>query len=635
MLCEVCSNIFHDDSLEPWLARTVEGKYGPQVTHDKWLPHQPTAAAVRQAADAGCHVCLRVLHEFPVLTTATVYTVLVLRDRYGFLNLQVSPTPVKYNRSGTDFVLEQLHDSGSALGLSEKSLAEVSTGGQCCMDLAKFWLDDCLRCHARCSASSSRQGLWNPTRLLKLEGDTVRLVQTSDEQPGGPYATLSHCWGPHDIDMLTPENLEQLKIGRQIETFLPSFRDCYRVCQSLEIHYLWIDSFCIMQGPSAESIEDWERESVLMENIYANSLLNIGASHASSSLGGCFQDRQENVYSSIPHRLQWRPTSKQSSQTYNLRLWGTPIRSRFNNHHLFSRAWVVQEQLLSRRMLHFGRDQIWWQCAEELLLSEGWPSKSQIETCTTINTARPAGLEAYTGRLHEFWNGIMNVYSRCGLTMPEKDKYRAIQAISSHIARTTADDFVEGFFWSQLPKALCWMTSHDPADKAVKRNYRAQKYRAPSWSWASMDCELYFSESMDVNKPGELLAAAICTIVLSMGGNQAGRALVCLGKVFPLSKINTKEIGNAKFAFCGGTLTCHLDEAAVPQYNTRADLVFFPINIEEGTLAGQEPTMSGLVLARCPNGTLSRIGQAYAGLYTFSAVLRAYQLTRARLLILV
>lgn len=339
--------------------------------------------------------------------------------------------------------------------------------------------------------------------------------------------------------------------------------------------------------------------------------------------------------SSIPHMLRWRPTPKQSRQIYALQRSTPRFGMEFNKHHLFSRAWVVQERLLSRRMLHFGKDQIWWQCAEEPLLCERWPSRASVSTRRIVNVVSPAGLETYTGRLNVFWKGIMNVYSRCGLTMPEKDKYRAIQAISSHIARNTADDFVEGFFWSQLPKALCWMTVHERPDIAAKHNHRAAKYRAPSWSWASMDCRLNFSPSTTENKPGELLAAAICTTVLSIGGNHAGRALVCLGKVFPLSKIYTDDRGIAQFEFYDGVLNCHLDEVIIPQYSMRAGLVFFPINFKERTLAWQGPTVSGLVLARCPNGTLSRIGNVEDGPYEFSAFLRAYQLTRARLLILI
>lgn len=159
MLCDACSDIFHDDSLEPWLARTVKGESGPLVTHDKWQPHQPTAAAVRQAADAGCYICMCVLYKFPGLTTATVYTVTASVEDYIFLGLEFCPTPAEINRRGVDFLLEGLNDNGSTLALSEKSLAEASTGGQCCMDLARFWLDNCLRCHARCSTSASQQSL--------------------------------------------------------------------------------------------------------------------------------------------------------------------------------------------------------------------------------------------------------------------------------------------------------------------------------------------------------------------------------------------------------------------------------------------------------------------------------------------
>ncbi|KAK4503025.1 hypothetical protein PRZ48_006452 [Zasmidium cellare] len=624
MLCERCTSIFSDDALEHWLSKTSIKNGYVVVSGEKWLEHHATASALREAAAAGCFICSGTVHRFPDLASGTVYSMSVFTKTQAFNNVEVMPIGAKDKLRRAMFHLEAVDETSKVFELSNLSLAESSTGGRHCLDLAKYWLDECCRRHQRCRAGQTPERY--PTRLLSIDGDLLRLVTTEDEKPHGYYATLSHCWGTHPIDVLTPSNNYDFTAGRRIQDLPPSFRDFCNVCQHLNIRYVWIDSFCILQGSSPESVQDWERESLLMETVYANSLLNIGASHASSSQDGCFQPRPGFVQT---HFLHWKASTNEPSQMYALTDFHRDRNTSFNNLHLFSRAWVVQERLLSPRMLHFGKDQLWWQCAEAPLLCEQYPGSGWKLTCPSINTLRPAGIEEYQGNLNELWNGIMTVYSGCGITKPHTDKQRAIQGIGNRIARITDDVFVEGFLWKQLPRALCWQVTYEAREVG-----RARKYRAPSWSWVSMDCPLYFDESMNKSKAGDSLAAAICT-----GQHDTRRFLVCVGKLLPLtwSPKSTDSQIRLQIADLNDTLTCTMDDLDVSETAIRAmDLAFLPIFVD----IDEEPpillsSIVGIVLSRCEDGSWSRIGMSYTGSYKIENLLSRLQVTRGSLVVLV
>jgi hypothetical protein len=65
------------------------------------------------------------------------------------------------------------------------------------------------------------------------------------------------------------------------------------VARKLHVRYLWIDSLCIIQ----DDTEDWRTESLRMDQVYKNALLNIAATAASDSRRGLFYSR--------PHLVPW------------------------------------------------------------------------------------------------------------------------------------------------------------------------------------------------------------------------------------------------------------------------------------------------------------------------------------------
>lgn len=70
----------------------------------------------------------------------------------------------------------------------------ISTASDGSWAVAEGWIRRCFTNHKLCAAVTDSPH-WYPTRLLKIVEDSVKLIETSEETPTGPYVTLSHCWG--------------------------------------------------------------------------------------------------------------------------------------------------------------------------------------------------------------------------------------------------------------------------------------------------------------------------------------------------------------------------------------------------------------------------------------------------------
>ncbi|PVH78553.1 heterokaryon incompatibility, partial [Cadophora sp. DSE1049] len=61
-----------------------------------------------------------------------------------------------------------------------------------------------------------------------------------------------------------------------------TFLDSFEVAKRLGVHYIWIDSLCIIQ--EGDNYSDWKKEAPMMYQVYTNSFLNVSANWGSSGL---------------------------------------------------------------------------------------------------------------------------------------------------------------------------------------------------------------------------------------------------------------------------------------------------------------------------------------------------------------
>lgn len=131
-----------------------------------------------------------------------------------------------------------------------------------------------------------------------------------------------------------------------------TFRDAVTVVRNFHIRYLWIDAPCILQG----NREDWAIESSRMFQYFHRAAFTIAAAWAENGSQGLFSYR--NPLLTRPFRF---PLASADAASEALRFYAR-YASEEPPGPLCSRAWVLQEQLLSRRTLRFGKNYLSWQC---------------------------------------------------------------------------------------------------------------------------------------------------------------------------------------------------------------------------------------------------------------------------------
>jgi len=131
-----------------------------------------------------------------------------------------------------------------------------------------------------------------------------------------------------------------------------TFIDAIEIALAVGFQYLWIDSLCIIQDDK----EDWETEAARMASVYGGSSLNIAAASAEDGTYGCFPRHTDH-----PMGLEVELCINGRKEVHHFVRTGSYEQCVTNNH-LASRAWTVQEKVLSPRTLHCGDQGVFWEC---------------------------------------------------------------------------------------------------------------------------------------------------------------------------------------------------------------------------------------------------------------------------------
>jgi hypothetical protein len=251
-----------------------------------------------------------------------------------------------------------------------------------------------------------------------------------------------------------------------------TFQNAIEVARQLGIHYLRIDSLCIVQ----DDPEDWAQESSKMWHIYANSTLTIAASAADNAARGFLEKRP------FPYGLL-----KEGSDTRRINIREDLHRKDRRRHNvLATRGWVLQERLLSRRILYFEEAEMKWECRTLQACecgSEDW-SHTQPVSLTTAHSHLYPGVS--TADTYQWWrNVIVEHYSNLQLTR-WTDRLPALSGLAALVRAKTQDTYLAGLWLSDLANGLLWESAEWGSwNKDTKLGYLQEKQH-PSWSWTHM-----------------------------------------------------------------------------------------------------------------------------------------------------
>ncbi|RFU75115.1 heterokaryon incompatibility [Trichoderma arundinaceum] len=263
------------------------------------------------------------------------------------------------------------------------------------------------------------------------------------------------------------------------------------VTRCLGIRYLWIDSMCIMQDDDAEK----GKEIALMGEIYYNSSLNISATDSTSGADGLIFPR--DISKTTPCRVSMNTPDG----ILDLVAFHNKVVVESDEGELNRRGWVLQERILSPRVLHFTRDQIYWEC-NSLLASEIRPQGERIDPTDSndmrgiLGASYPAALP--DERMKALWYDAVRQYSATSLSF-FGDRLLAVSALAerySIVGEQSPDDYVAGIWVSHLPLALVWRRIPVSDTSSALQQNEIQEQIAPTWSWAALTCAI---ESADMD----------------------------------------------------------------------------------------------------------------------------------------
>jgi hypothetical protein len=336
-----------------------------------------------------------------------------------------------------------------------------------------------------------------PTRVVDVsdfeESGIIKICMGSGLS--GQFVALSHRWvsGQMPDWVTTRKTVQQRMTGFPLRELPPSLVDAVKVTRKLGLRYLWVDSVCIMQ----DSASDWEIESSRMADIYAGAFVTLFADCGCDDNAGFLSARQS--YGPAPIFLKVQSGNLPPLPVYvryadaSIRQWDQPakghlFRSNVNESFLSDRAWILQERVMSRRILHFGKDQLFWECRTTALAEDGHLFQQEHLRKWLIDSQQVIlGTSLTDLELHLRWAKLVEVYTARKLTKG-KDKLTALSGIASIFGKRTQERYLAGLWKNSFHLNLLWQSDIKDPDE---RPARPLDYRAPSWSWASVDCAVY------------------------------------------------------------------------------------------------------------------------------------------------
>jgi hypothetical protein len=300
------------------------------------------------------------------------------------------------------------------------------------------------------------------------------------------YVVLSHVWGGVEIICKTTRhNISEYETkGIELDSLPRTFKEAILLTLDLDLQYIWIDSLCIIQ----DDPEDWQDEAAKMATVFREAILTLSATTSSNCFGGCgYSDALQPASHFEGTVLPF------AARDTSLASWDNPFK-RIVKGPVHQRAWIFQEKLLSRRIVHTTNEQFVWQCAslvqsEDRCYKQDWRMDSYSEL-GLLDSHVQEGVEGdaqlKTQEVKSFfwdmrwWTWVHDYMSR-KLSHPS-DQYAAFAGAVQLFREMTGDEPVAGLWRRHLPLHLAWKVFQGSMgiDHLPTRGTRR-----PSWTWMS------------------------------------------------------------------------------------------------------------------------------------------------------
>lgn len=344
------------------------------------------------------------------------------------------------------------------------------------VSLIRRWIERCDKHHASTCSGRNKDLLLPKARLSLIDVEDLCIVTPNEPVR---YAALSYVWGTAEVPMAKKANITFLRLpgaflkGGTLE--LPAtIHDAVRLCASIGIRYLWVDSMCIVQDDAESKMEQIKA----MSSIYANAYLTLVALTSEGANAGIPRVSQGSRSSSGPSPFVHLPCQtliKASQGAIGL----PPVTHAPST--WTKRAWTLQETVLSKRLLCLSFVASW--ACPGAQWSEDLEMISEMES-------QPASTEEYDKLSIPDWpdmsqySSLASSYAARRLTMSE-DTLNAFEGIVAPMRQCLASEFLFGVPEFIFDIALLWQHRRRGAKPRSGLDWAGTNHEFPSWSWIS------------------------------------------------------------------------------------------------------------------------------------------------------
>lgn len=372
------------------------------------------------------------------------------------------------------------------------------------------WLKNCMKTHKKCRplqqnsiSDPSCESVALPIRLVDVGSPADEICPFLAETRGrrGSYLTLSHRWGEREMTKTTKHNIDRFKQALPMDELPQTFKDAITVTRQLGFQYIWIDSLCIIQHDE----EEWLRESAKMGDIFESSSCTLAAVHALDddfNDQGLFLPRDDPLAVRICCPVKRKAVPEVSAKILNaagqncvwkyewlkkgqgeadisdiirhntivLRPRISSLWYKMQHSEWYNRGWVFQERVLSRRMIYYTGDKVYWDCLQEQGDEQG------VETSQSTRNAWFSSETVTASTAQSFVEMLAREYSTCKLSK-RKDSLLAMLGVCNKFGDHYGQEFHAGILDDGTGQSLLWHASEDSMPQY-------KDFHAPSWAWA-------------------------------------------------------------------------------------------------------------------------------------------------------
>ncbi|KAK3995233.1 heterokaryon incompatibility protein-domain-containing protein [Cladorrhinum sp. PSN332] len=444
------------------------------------------------------------------------------------------------------------------------------------------YLETCLASH---SSACSPAKVSLPTRLISLTASsppTIHLTLTHHLPCSSTrYTALSHCWGPAHLQPLTTTSttLPSRLASISWDAIPRTFQDAIRFTLFLNINYIWIDSLCIVQ----DDADDWAKESMRMCDIYSGAFLTIAAGSAGDGRGGLYlRDEADLLRIALGKKQFEEPGSESEPESRFVEFIGvksiaghprteTGAGEEDNSAWpLFERGWVLQERMMSPRVVYFLKDEVAWECAGDPDDDEGTGVLCECGVMEREGDLDLGGMDGGRKKEHAMvlmnggqrlagmeWRRLVQMYSCLKLSFGH-DKLPALSGMAKQmLGRKKKNDtevrYLAGLWSDELCSDLLWVRwalrsgYHLEVQAESEGNgvggQTSEQQRGPSWSWVKMNVRVVFPEGVqrkvNVKKREYYRVLDVSTVLQTVDptGKVSGGSLTVEGQLFDVQVV--------------------------------------------------------------------------------------------------